>query len=54
MQVLRAVDEIIRHQQHLSANQTMRGQMLVVFVHQLALPNRGKSLQCLRVSWALG
>ena len=53
MQVLRAVNKIVWYQQHLSANQTMRGQMFVVLIHQLTLSNSSKRLQSLSVGWAL-
>ena len=53
MQILRAVNEVVWHQQYLCANKSARRQILVVTIHQLALTNCSKCLQRLRISWAL-
>jgi hypothetical protein len=53
MQILRAINEVIWHQQHLRTNEPTRRQILVVTIHELALANRRERLQRLSVCWAL-
>ena len=45
VQVLAAIDEVVRHQQHLRGDQTVRASERVVRPHQPALPSRGDRLQ---------
>ena len=53
MQVLRAIDEVVRHQQHLGGHERMRGELGVVDLHQSALSGRGQSLESAHIGWTL-
>ena len=48
-----AINEVIRHEQHLRANQLMAVKLHVVLLHQSALPRSSKCLQSQHVGGPL-
>ena len=46
VEVLPALDEVVRNEQHLRGHQPVRREDVVVGAHEAALPSRGKRLQC--------
>ena len=53
VEVLPALDEVVRNEQHLGGHQAVRREDVVVGAHQAALPGRGKRLQRRGVGRAL-
>ena len=46
VEVLPALDEVVRNEQHLRGHQPVGREDVVVGAHEAALPSRGKRLQC--------
>ncbi len=54
VEVLTALDEVVRHEQHLCGNQTVSGEDVVVGAHQPALAGRGERLERRQIDGPLG
>ena len=54
MQVLLTIGEIVWDKKHLRTDCAMQGKFIVVALHEAALTNCGKRLQCRHITWPLG
>ena len=54
VEVLTALDEVVRHEQHLCGNQAVSGENVVVRAHEPALAGRGEGLERRQIDGSLG